>query len=130
MSARIEIRNVTKGKLLADSGELASSMVKRMIGLLGRPSLPEGHALIIEPCNSIHTFFMKFSIDVVFVDRNHRIVSVIERMRPFRVSRIYPRARYVIEFPPGVLGRTETERGDTLAWSRRDTPASDDRGQP
>ncbi len=130
MSRGIEIRNETKGRLLADRGELASSMRERMVGLLGRKELPEGHALIIDPCNSIHTFFMKFPIDVAFVDRSHRIVSVIEKMRPFRVSRIYPRARYVIELPSGVLERTETQRGDRVSWSFPGDRATSQRGKP
>ena len=88
----------------------------RLRGLLGRDSLPDGAALVIEPCTSIHTFFMRFSIDAAFLDRAGRVVRAISNLRPWRATRIYPKAAMVVELPAGTLRRTDTREGDALHW--------------
>jgi uncharacterized protein len=70
--------------------------------------------LWIKPCNSIHTFGMKFSIDALFLDKKWRVVGLAKDLRPNRVSRIYTRASSVIEFPAGTLAATDTAAGDQL----------------
>lgn len=91
-------------------------MRARMRGLLGRSGLDAGAALAIEPCTSIHTFFMKFAIDAVFLDRAGRIVRALPALRPWRATRIYPRAQQVVELPEGTLARTATLEGDLCAF--------------
>ncbi|MDD5681431.1 MAG: DUF192 domain-containing protein, partial [Candidatus Omnitrophica bacterium] len=68
----------------------------------------------IKPCNSIHTFFMRFAIDVIFVDSKNRIIRTIRNMRPFRISGIYLSALFSIELPAGTLEKTSTQTGDYL----------------
>lgn len=97
--------------------ERASSLGERLRGLLGRDSLAEGAALSIEPCTSIHTFFMRFAIDVLFLDRGGRVVRAISTMKPWRLTRVYPAAALVVELPAGTLRRTATAEGDLLSFA-------------
>lgn len=112
----VEVLNTTRNTVLARHAEVATSFSSRLVGLLGREGLEVGQGLIIEPCNSIHTFFMRFSIDVAFVDVGGRIVGQIVGMKPWRMSRIYFRALKVVELPSGVLPETTTCLGDILTF--------------
>ncbi|VAW19923.1 hypothetical protein MNBD_BACTEROID05-1229, partial [hydrothermal vent metagenome] len=86
----------------------------RMVGLLNRQSLGEGEALIITQCNSIHMFFMRFAIDCIFVDVNDCVVGLVKNIKPWRLSAIYFKAKFVIETPVGVIEKTKSALGDTL----------------
>ncbi len=86
------------------------------MGLLGRASLLHGDALVIEPCRSVHTAFMRFAIDVVMVDRSLRVVKVVSGLKPFRVSGALRSADAVVELPGGTIVETGTEVGDQLAF--------------
>ena len=77
--------------------------MSRMKGLLGRTALGEGEALVITQCNSIHMFFMRFAIDVIFVDRAWTIVGLVRNIRPFAVSPIFWKAAAAIELPSGII---------------------------
>jgi uncharacterized protein len=112
----IEIRNQTRDCVLAARGELARSFWARGRGLMGRAMLPEGYALIILPESSIHTFFMRVPIDVLFVDRGDTVIGMREAMPPSRpFAGVAPwRGRYVIEMPAGVIAATGTAIGDQL----------------
>ena len=102
--------------MLADRIERATTVLSRLRGLLGRDHLPEGSALVIEPCTSIHTLFMRFAIDAVFLDRGGRVVRAIGSMRPWRMTRVYPSAALVVELPAGTLARFGVREGDTLTF--------------
>lgn len=112
----MQIHNQTRGQVLADRAELARSFVARGRGLIGRATLPSGYALIIYPEWSIHTFFMRVAIDVLFVDRADRVVGLRAAMPPGRpFAGVAPwRGRYVIEMPAGVIADTGTRIGDQL----------------
>jgi uncharacterized protein len=112
----IQIFNQTRDRLLADRGELARSFWARGRGLMGRAALPQGFALVIYPESSIHTFFMRIPIDVLFVGRDHRVVALREAMPPSRLfAGVAPwRGQYVIEMPAGVIAATGTQIGDQL----------------
>jgi uncharacterized membrane protein (UPF0127 family) len=112
----IRIFNQTRDRVLAEQGELARSFMARGRGLMGRVALPNGYALIIYPEWSIHTFFMRVPIDVLFVDRADRVVGLREAMPPSRpFAGVSPlRGRYVIEMPAGVIAATATAVGDQL----------------
>ena len=112
----IEITNQTRGCVLAADGELARSFWARGRGLMGRASLPDSYALIIYPESSIHTFFMRVPIDVLFVDRSDKVIGLREAMPPSRpFAGVAPwRGRYVIEMPAGVIATTRTALGDQL----------------
>lgn len=108
------IYNQTRAATLARQAELADSFGRRGLGLMGRRSLPEGGGLILLPNNNIHMFFMRFPIDVVFVNREHRIVGMRHRFKPWRPFAGASAARYTIELPAGILAATNTEVGDQL----------------
>ncbi|MBN2831517.1 MAG: DUF192 domain-containing protein [Candidatus Omnitrophica bacterium] len=110
----MKILNITKDCILADRVFLADSFLARIKGLLGFKSLDVGQAMIIRPCNSVHTFFMHFPIDVLFVDKNNRVAKIIKRMKPFRVSLMCTRSKSVIELPAGIINSSNTSTGDML----------------
>src|SRR5207237_1433735 len=83
-------------------------------GLLGRSGLPQGEALLIEPCASIHTLFMRFPIDAVFLSRELLVVRAISALRPWRATRFHRGAAMAVELPEGTLARTGTREGDLL----------------
>jgi uncharacterized membrane protein (UPF0127 family) len=88
------------GETLAEEAEWARSFVRRLRGLIGHPKLRPGQALIIEPGPQVHTFGMRYPIDVVFCTRSWRVVGVAH-LQPWRVSRFVRDARYAIELPAG-----------------------------
>lgn len=108
------VRNLTRDTLLASRAERAASFYSRFMGLMGRSTLPFGEGLWIDPCNSIHTFFMRIPIDVLFLDRERRVVKVFPALVPWRTTRIYGKARTVLELPAGTLAASRTSEGDQL----------------
>jgi uncharacterized protein len=112
-NARWVLRNARHAGIVASSIETAFDSPTRNRGLLGRPGLADGHALILAPCSSIHTFFMQFAIDVAFVDRNGVVLRVRKVLGPWRLQ-ITLRAFAVIEFASGNLDRSDTQTGDRL----------------
>jgi uncharacterized protein len=88
---------------LASDLRIADSLITRTKGLLGRPNLPEGEGLWIKRCNSIHTVFMKFPIDAVFVDDDLKVVSVYHALKPWRITRLHLKASSVFELPAGTV---------------------------
>lgn len=113
-STRFRIVNVTRGTTLAESSEKATNWVKRGVGLTWRRSLPADGGLIIDPSNAVVSFFMRFTIDVIFMDANNQVVYVLHRMVPWRASRIVRGAKYVIELPAGRAEETGTGVGDAV----------------
>lgn len=83
--------------------EVAENPWTRSVGLLGRKGLAESRGLWIRPCSSIHTLFMRFAIDVLYLDRQRRVVKVVRRLPPFRFSLGGRGAHSVIELPAGAL---------------------------
>lgn len=84
-----------------------------------RKSFPDGSALVIDPCSSIHMFFMRFPIDVLYMDRNDQIVRVQKGIKPWRAGPLRTRgAKYVIELPVGTIERTQTTVGDRISLIR------------
>jgi uncharacterized protein len=106
--------NRTRQAALAERAEKADRFVRRALGLMGRRALPSGGGLIIVPCNSVVSFFMRFPIDVVFVGDDGQILRIVRRMAPWRASRIVLGSRMVIELPGGTVDATQTVEGDTL----------------
>ena len=106
--------NVTRQQTLASVLMVADSLLQSLIGLMGRPSLQTGHGLWIVPCQSVHTFWMRFTIDVVFLDKHRRVIHLIEGLRPFRISKHLSRAGSVIELPANAIRKSGTRIGDEI----------------
>jgi uncharacterized membrane protein (UPF0127 family) len=112
------VYNQTKGTFLAFRVRVADSILGRLIGLLGRKSLKPDGGVWIVPANAIHTIGMLFSFDVVMIDKDFRVVSVTEMLKPFRVLLPKLRAESVIELPAHAIFRSRTEVGDQLLIDR------------
>lgn len=101
-------------ELLVEKLGVAESFWERGKGLLGRPALPPGEALWIKPCNNIHTFFMKFPIDCIFMDSRMEIKNIARNVAPFRLVGPYWKASSVIETPSGFADAKNLKVGDSL----------------
>ncbi|MBU4174072.1 MAG: DUF192 domain-containing protein [Actinobacteria bacterium] len=108
------IRNDTRNALLASDAVLATTAGERRRGLIGRDDLEPGEALIIPRCRQVHTFGMRFTIDVLFVDGSGVVTRTCRGLAPRRVSPVSWRARQAIELPGGTLERTGTVKGDRV----------------
>ncbi|WII70625.1 DUF192 domain-containing protein [Bdellovibrio sp. 22V] len=108
------LQNKTTNQTLIPKLEVARSFAARGKGLLGRSSLAEDQALWILHCNSIHTFFMKFSIDCVFVDKNLKVKAVYQDVRPWRLVLPVWGASSVIEMASGSVSKMKLSVGDQL----------------
>ncbi len=113
----VQVRNVTRGVDLMTQGRLAANPWTRLKGLIGVKHLAPGDGLLIRPCKGVHCMFMSIPIDVVYVDRDHRVVGLDEGMAPWRMGRIYRNGDYVVELPAGTIAATGTQVGDTLQVS-------------
>lgn len=112
-------RNVTTGTVIADRVSVAATRATRRKGLLNRNSLPEGEALWIIPCNGVHTFHMRFAIDVIALDETGVIVDRVTNLKPWRVRLPRRGAAGVLELPAGSLDRTGTAIGHKIEFSTR-----------
>jgi uncharacterized protein len=110
----VRVENLTSGETLVTAGRVADNSWTRFRGLIGHPPLAKGEGLLIVPCSSIHTHFMGFPIDVLYVHADHKIVGIDRDLRPWRFGRFYRRVRYVLELPAGAVAATGTEVGDQL----------------
>jgi uncharacterized membrane protein (UPF0127 family) len=110
---RAKLVNQRTDEVLAERVEIAVTRRDRRKGLLGRSGLEPSSALIIAPCFSIHTMFMRFDIDAVFVDDDGRAVKVVREMTPWRIA-VDPTAHAVVELPAGSLREHQVNLGDRL----------------
>ena len=106
--------NTRNGKQLADNVTVADSLFTRMKGLLGKADIKTGEALWIRPCTSIQTFFMRFPIDVVFLNKRKQVVAFKRNVQPNRLTPIYLSAVSVLKLPIGTIDASNTETGDTI----------------
>jgi uncharacterized membrane protein (UPF0127 family) len=112
----VRIFNSTQTTIIADNGRLADDFKTRLVGLLNRSQITQGEALVISPCQQIHMFFMKFSIDVIFVDRSDMVVGLVENIKPFAMSPIFKNSHRAIELPAGTIAQSHTCMGDAIQF--------------
>jgi uncharacterized membrane protein (UPF0127 family) len=120
------IINLTKQTWLATKVRKADNFLTRLVGLLKRTHLGPEEALWLMPSKGIHTIGMKFPIDVLFLDRNHRVLGLMSGMLPYRVSAVHLRGYSVLELPNGTIKKSQTEVGDQLEISLAETSEIDD----
>jgi uncharacterized membrane protein (UPF0127 family) len=108
-------RNLDKGIVVANRVDLAGSSAQRRQGLLGPAALSISDGLLISPCEAVHTFGMKIPLDVVFLDRHHRVRRVYPAVKANRI-RIDFAAASALELPAGTAARTQTQPGDALTF--------------
>jgi uncharacterized membrane protein (UPF0127 family) len=102
------------GKVLVPNCSVAEGSWERNVGLLRHKSLAAGEGLWIDPCNAIHTFFMRFAIDAIFLSKNLQVVKIKANVEPWRITGVYWRARSVLELPAGEARRLGIRIGDEL----------------
>jgi uncharacterized protein len=115
--------NRTRNTEIATGVEVADSGARRSKGLLGRGGLEPGTGIWIVPCEAVHTFGMKFSIDLVYLDRGFRIRKLCKDVRPWRLSACL-RAHSVVELPAGALSDIDVQVGDVVEFVHSDSAAN------
>lgn len=100
--------------VIAEPLRMADNFFTRAKGLLGTKSLPEGHGLLIRPCNSVHMLGMSYAIDVVFLSKTLEVLRVIPELKPWRLSPVVKGAHQVLELPQGTIARLGLVPGDKL----------------
>ncbi|MGC9157640.1 MAG: DUF192 domain-containing protein [Terracidiphilus sp.] len=113
---RLRVVNLTRKTVLAFRLEVAEGSAERSKGLLGREGLGAGEGLWLSPCEAVHTFWMRFPIDLVYLDRGKRVKKLRSAVPPWRLSACLA-AHSVLELPPGTILDTQTQPGDTLEFS-------------
>jgi uncharacterized membrane protein (UPF0127 family) len=117
-AGEVLLRREDDGQILCDNCVLADTFWRRARGLLGRRSLTPGEGIVLRPEWSIHTFFMRFPIDVVFVDADQVVVKIVPRLRPWRTA-VCRGAHEVVELAAGECERLGLQAGNRLAWAAR-----------
>jgi hypothetical protein len=97
-----------------DRGQSATTFWTRLRGLIGHRRLNPNEGMLISPCRGVHTFCMRFPIDVVYVDRQGKVVGLAPELRPNRLGPVVRRAQFVLELPAGTIARTRTRIGDQI----------------
>ena len=118
----VAVVNTTRNTLLGERISVAETSWSRMVGLLGKSGLEPGAGLLIIPSQAVHTVAMRFPIDVVFVDRNWKVVHLRPALAPYRLTGIHWKAQFVLELPIGVIAQSSTSVGDELAIQEERVP--------
>jgi len=113
-----KIRNVTRNTMLCQEASLADRFRRRAMGLMFRKGWEEFDGLLLSPCRSIHTFWMRMEIDVCFLDSEQRVLKALAFLGPWRAARGGRDSHATLELPAGTLERTGTRAGDRLAVDR------------
>lgn len=106
--------NQTTGVIVADEVKLATSFWLRLKGLMFTAKLPEGNALYLSPCRTIHTFFMRYPIDVVYLDEKQKIIAVDFELKPNKLGSILWNVKDIVELPSGTIKKKKLEIGQVL----------------
>ena len=113
-----QIVNLNNGSTLADNIKVAGTFWGRLKGLMFKSGLAKGECLIIRPCNIIHTFGMRFALDIIFAAERseavYEVVHVTENIKPYRIGTLVPEADCVLELPAGTVKTSGTKVGDQL----------------
>ncbi len=110
----MHIDNLTQQTVVIEKGRLANNAWTRLRGLIGVRHLDAGDGMLITPCKSVHCMFMSIPIDVIYVDKQDRVVATDANLRPWRIGRIARGVQYVVEVPTGTIASTKTAAGDSL----------------
>lgn len=109
------IVNKRNNQTIANTYKKADNFFSRLIGLMGKKSMPDKEAYILYPCKGIHTFHMKFPIDVIFLDRNQKVIQIYRSLSPNKVIPNDKENYYAIEMKGGELS-DEIQIGDEIIW--------------
>ena len=110
------VQNADRDSVLGTAVEVAETSARRAKGLLGRDHLAAGEGLLFKHCSSLHTFFMRFAIDIAYVARDGRVLKIAHSVPPFRICVAPLRAHYALELPSGSLASSNTRVKDMLRF--------------
>ena len=105
--------NATKKTVVSDNCHFANTVLKRMVGLLNRGQFDKGEGLLLDRCYGIHTFGMRFPIDVLFLDKDLCVIRAVKALPPYRTC-VVKKSVYVLEVPVGALETSRTSEGDQI----------------
>jgi uncharacterized membrane protein (UPF0127 family) len=105
--------NATKKTVVSDNCHFANTVLKRMVGLLNRGQFGAGEGLLLDRCYGIHTFGMRFPIDVLFLDKDLCVIRAVKALPPYRTC-VVKKSVYVLEVPVGALDASRTGEGDQI----------------
>jgi len=108
------IINMRTGAIIAEKAKITQNFKERSVGLLNRKSLEPGEALLIKPCNSIHTFFMRFPIDVAFLNKEGKVVGIVKNIGAWRLASCIFKGYMTLEMPKGCIDAHGIKTGDFI----------------
>jgi uncharacterized membrane protein (UPF0127 family) len=111
---KIVLLNKTKAAVISESIAVADSFLPRFLGLMGRKGLGEGEGIWIQPCSGVHTMWMRFTIDVVALDRQRKVCALWPRLKPWRISPVSTRIGSVVELAAGAIDALGISLGDQI----------------
>jgi uncharacterized membrane protein (UPF0127 family) len=111
--------NRDNGEVLADQVGQAFTFAKRLKGLMLTENLPSGNALHIRPCRSVHTYFMKYPIDVLHLDESQRIVGIERELSPKKIGQAFKGTVSVVELPAGTVEQKQTKVGQAVLFQNQ-----------
>lgn len=113
------IRLITKeNEVVLENVVIADRFFSRLKGLMGKNTMEDDEGLLIRPCNSIHTFFMKFNLDIAFIDKNFMVLEIYRDLAPNKLSKIYKKSKFVIESKTGSLNKLK--KGEQIQIVNKD----------
>lgn len=112
------VANASRGTVLGQAIEVAQTAVQRVKGLLGRECLEDGQGLLFRGAGSMHTLFMRFPIDIVYADKNGKVIKLAEAVGPFKLVAAPLRCYYALELPAGAINESKTRVGDRLSFDQ------------
>jgi len=127
---KVRVSNRRARTIVAERVAIAAGFVARLRGLLGKSGLAPDEGLWLEPCSSIHMFFMRFPIDALFVDENRIVVRCAQSLRPWKIAIGGLRSRAVLELAVGSISRSQTQVGDPLDLEPHETGITAARREP
>lgn len=122
--SHVSILNEDRGLSLGDYVRVAERWWPRLRGMIGHPEPGAGEGLLIHPCEGVHMHWMRYPLDIVFLDDAGLVIAVYHRLRPWRFSKSHKNASCAIELRAGTLAETGTELGDRLVWTDRHRTAA------
>ena len=112
----MRITNRTRNTLVGSRVVEAATWWSRLRGFLGRPEPKGGEGILLVRCAAVHTWWMSFGLDLLFLDERGKVLELIRSFPPWKRTRRVSGARYVLEVPVGTIDRSGTQVGDELAW--------------
>lgn len=113
---KVKVWNKTKESMILPKVYIAEGFFNRLRGLMGKKELDLDTGLLIRPCNSVHTFFMRFSIDIAFMNKDNQVCYIIHSMEKNKISPIVPKAFSIVEAPSGTFKGSNVEIGDIVEF--------------